>query len=569
MNRLFLTPPHTAPGVRPAWRLAQCALMMALLAGCAVGPDYVVPAQDTGVGYKASTMPGWSPAEPSDHVSRGAWWAIYGDSVLNDLMTQLAAGNQTVAQAEANYRAAVATLRNTRAGLFPTVGLTSGATRSGSGGGTSSTGDGTFSGTNGHTNQYSLQGNVSWEADIWGRVRRGVEADDAAALGTASTLASTLLSQQSTLAQTYFQLRITDELRILLDRTIASFERSLRTTQNRYDAGLAPRVDVAVAQTQLESARASLLDLVQQRALLENAIALLLGQPPSRFDLPQIAFMQHVPDIPVGLPSGLLERRPDVAAAERQAAAANARIGVAQAAWFPSLTLSASGGWRSSEFAEWITAPARFWTLGPQLAATLFDAGARRAQIDQARAQYDAQAAAYRQTVLTALREVEDYMATLSVQSQSQVVRLRALEAARLSLRLTRNQYDEGLISYLDVATVETSALNAERDALNVVQARLVASVQLIAALGGGWDTSRLADPLAPWPGTSVSGAAASDAPVNGSPAQAGAASGTSVQTTPPSGTQSFPAPTGTSDRAIYTNRGMADPAMPSPPGPR
>ena len=486
----------SAGGHRVAFLCVSVAMAL-LLGACTVGPDYVRPAQDLGDTYKAAAMPGWTAAQPGDHLPRGAWWNIYGDPILDGLMRQLDAGNQNVAQAEANYRAAVAILRNTRSALYPTVDLSSSGTRAGNGrSSNTSDGAGTFSGSSGPTNQYTLQGNVSWEADLWGRVRRSVQAEDAAALSTAATLAGTRLSQQSVLAQTYFQLRVTDELRVLFERTLNAFERSLRLTQNRYEAGLAPRVDVAVAQTQLESGRASLLDISQQRILLENALALLIGQPPSRFSLPQTAFMQNVPEIPVGLPSTLIERRPDVAAAERQAAAANERIGVAQAAWFPTLTLSASGGWRSSDFAQWITAPARFWTLGPQLAATIFDAGARRAQVDQARAQYDAQAAVYRQTVLTALREVEDYMATLSVQSRTQVVRLRALEAARLSLRLTRNQYDEGLISYLDVASLETSALAAERDALNVVQSRLVASVQLIAALGGGWDIGKLEDPL-------------------------------------------------------------------------
>lgn len=510
-----------------------------LLGACAVGPDYVRPAQDLGESYKAAAMPGWTPAQPGDHLPRGPWWNIYGDPILNNLMVRLDAGNQNVAQAEANYRAAIATLRNTRSALYPSIDLNVNASRAGNGRSSSSSGtNATFSGSGGPANQYTLQGNVTWEADLWGRVQRSVQADDAAALASAATLASTRLSQQSVLAQTYFQLRVTDELRVLFERTLTAFERSLRLTQNRYEAGLSPRVDVAVAQTQLENGRASLLDISQQRILLENALALLLGVPPSRFDLPQTAFMQNVPEIPVALPSMLLERRPDVAAAERQAAAANERIGVAQAAWFPTLTLTASGGWRSSDFAQWITAPARFWTLGPQLAATLFDAGARRAQVEQARAQYDAQAAAYRQTVLTALREVEDYMATLSVQLRTQEVRLRAVESARLSLRLTRNQYDEGLISYLDVASLETNALAAERDALNVVQSRLVASVQLIAALGGAWDVSALPDPLDP--------SRSAQARKSGSPVPP-----------PPSPQPASNAPSG------FTNRDMAKPDAP------
>ncbi len=505
-----------------------------LLAACSVGPDYARPAQDMGDTYKAAAMPGWTAARPGDHLPRGDWWGVYGDPILNDLMVRLAAGNQNVVQAEANYRAAIATLRNARAALYPSIDASANVSRAGNGRSSGSSGSGaTSSGSGGPSNQYTLQGNVTWEADLWGRVRRSVQAEDAAALASAATLAGTRLSQQSVLAQTYFQLRVTDELRVLFERTLTSFERSLRLTQNRYEAGLAPRADVAVAQTQLENGRASLLDISQQRILLENALALLIGVPPSRFELPQTAFMQNVPEIPVALPSQLLERRPDVAAAARQAAAANERIGVAQAAWFPTLTLTASGGWRSSDFAEWITAPARFWTLGPQLAASIFDAGARRAQVEQARAQYDAQAAAYRQTVLTALREVEDYMATLSVQSRTQEVRLRALESARLSLRLTRNQYDEGLISYLDVANLETNALSAEREALNVVQSRLVASVQLIAALGGGWDISALPDPLDP---------------------------SKSPQASPPPPPSSQPVPNGPSG---FTNRDMARPDAP------
>jgi len=491
--------PVCLPALRPL-RLASLLLSASVLSACAVGPDYVRPQQDVGEAFKAQTLPGWSVAQPADHLLRGPWWTLYGDPVLSDLMMQLEAGNQTVAQAEANYRAAIATLRNTRSGLFPTVGVNSGVTRSGSGRSSTTFSDGeafTRAGSSANT-QYSLQGTVSWEVDLWGRVRRAVQADEADALSSAGTLASTRLSQQSTLAQTYFQLRITDELDRLFERTVATFERSLRLTRNRYEAGLSPRVDVAVAQTQLDNARATLLDLTQQRALLENALALLIGQPPARFSLSPVAFEAQVPDIPVGLPSTLLERRPDVAAAERTVQAANARIGVAQAAWFPTLTLSAGGGWRSTDFAEWLSVPARFWTLGPQLAATLFDAGARRAQVEQARANYDSQAAAYRQTVLVALREVEDAMTTLSVQSDTQVLRLQALESARLSLRLTRNQFDEGLISYLDVATLENNALAAERDALNVVQSRLLASVQLIAALGGGWQTAQIDDTSLP-----------------------------------------------------------------------
>lgn len=279
-----------------------------------------------------------------------------------------------------------------------------------------------------------------------------------------------------------------DEQKRLLEATVKAYERSLQLTRNRYEVGVVGKADVAVAQTQLESTRAQLVDLAWQRGQYEHAIAVLVGSAPSQFDLPATAFSQQVPAIPVGLPSTLLERRPDVAAAERRAASANAQIGVAQAAWFPDLTLSASGGFRHGQFAEWLTAPARFWSLGPALALTIFDGGAREARVASARAGYDAQAAAYRQSVLTALREVEDYLVQLRVLEQEQDVQRLALESARESLRLTRNQYEAGLVDYLSVSVVETTALNNERSAISLMGNRLIASVQLIAALGGGWE---------------------------------------------------------------------------------
>ena len=467
-------------------RLRRVALAIALagaLTACAVGPDYSVPEQDLGEAFKAQSMPGWSPALPADHLPRDGWWGLFTDPVLDDLMARLNTGNQTVVQAEANYRAAMPTLRQARAAYFPTASASAGRSRQGNGQGT------------GNTNQ--LQGNLSWELDVWGRVRRSVEANDAFALASAALVASTRLSQQSTLAQSYFQLRIADEQQNLLRQTLETYERSLTLTRNRYDAGLVQRLEVTLAETQLENARASLLNAQQQRILLENGIAQLLGLPPSRFALPPVAFTQAVPDIPVGLPSELLQRRPDVAAAERQAASANASIGVQQAAWFPSLTLSASGGWNSASLGDLISVPARVWSLGASLAQAVFDGGARTAAIERARADYDAQAANYRQTVLVALREVEDQMTTLRVQTDNQAVRLRALASAREALRLTRNRYDEGLINYLDVVQTENQALSAEQQALAVVESRLVASVQLIAALGGGWDASQLPSSMA------------------------------------------------------------------------
>ncbi|KCB45224.1 efflux transporter, outer membrane factor lipoprotein, NodT family [Bordetella hinzii 4161] len=455
--------------------------LAALLAGCAVGPDYQRPDIDVGTAFKEGqqTVPGWRPAQPADTVARGQWWTIYGDPLLDGLMTRLNSANQTIAQAEANYRQARALVGVARAGFFPTVGVGAGVTRSGGG---------TSSGSASVGNQYSLTGNVSWELDLWGRLRRELESSRASEAASAADLASARLSAQAALAQNYLQLRVLDEQKRLLQATVQAYERSLTLTRNRYDAGVAGKADVAVAQTQLESTRAQLVDLEWQRGQYEHAIAVLVGTAPSQFSLPPVTFTQQLPEIPVGLPSALLQRRPDVAAAERRAAAANAQIGVAQSAWFPDLTLSASGGFRSGQFADWLTAPARFWSLGPALALTIFDGGAREAQIASARAAYDAQAAAYRQSVLTALREVEDYLVQLRVMAEEQQVQRRALESARESLRLTRNQYEAGLVDYLSVAVVEATALASERNAISLLGNRLIASVQLVTALGGGWE---------------------------------------------------------------------------------
>jgi NodT family efflux transporter outer membrane factor (OMF) lipoprotein len=469
----------------PARLLSMIALCGALGA-CAVGPDYVRPDVDVGAQYKEgqADTPGWKPAQPRDLADRGAWWKVYQDPVLDDLMVKLNAANLDIAQAEANYRQAQALVRGARSAFFPTVGAGAGVTRSGSGGGTGSGAIGT--GTVG--NAYSLSGTVSWEADIWGSVRRSVEASRAGAQASAADLAAARLSAQSTLAQDYFQLRVLDEQERLLRETVENNQRSLQLTENRYNAGVAAKADVAVARTQLENTRAQWVDLEWQRGQFEHAIAVLIGEPPSRFSLARASFAQRVPAIPVGLPSQLLERRPDVAGAERRTAQANAQIGVAESAWFPDLTLSADGGFRSGQFAQWLTAPARFWSIGPLLAQTLFDGGLRASQVESARAAYDAQAAAYRQIVLGALREVEDTMLQLRVYDREQQVQRRALQAARESLELTRNQYKQGLVDYLSVAVLENTALSSERTAISLMGNRLIASVQLIAALGGGWD---------------------------------------------------------------------------------
>jgi NodT family efflux transporter outer membrane factor (OMF) lipoprotein len=452
-------------------KLYLTSTLMLALAGCAVGPDYAVPGVNVGQQYE--NQQGWVRAQP-DAVLRTDWWVLFDDPLLNGLMDEVLVNNQTIARFEAQYRQAQALLRESEAQFFPSVNANAGFTRSGSG-------------SEGVSQQYRLAGTVSWEPDLWGRIRRSVEAESARLQASEAELAGTRLSVQSTLAQTYFRLRSFDAELRLYEQTVQAYRRSLQTTENRFSAGVAAQLDIESARVQLNNALTQQQALRRQRAQLENAIAVLLGKPPSQFALPSDPVSITVPDIPAGLPSGLLQRRPDIASAERQVAAANAQIGVAQSAWFPDLVLSAEGGFRSGQWAQWLSAPFSFWSLGPALAMTVFDGGAREAQIEQARAGYEAQVAAYRQTVLTALREVEDYLVDLNSLAREQESQQRALTAARESLRLTFNQYNAGLIDYLSVVQVETTSLAAERASLSLSADRLIAAVQLIAALGGGW----------------------------------------------------------------------------------
>lgn len=460
--------------------------LILLLSACAVGPDYHTPEMATPVQFKAAE--GWRQAAPSDAMARGAWWEIYGDAQLNALVQRLNTSNQTVAQYEAQFRQARALVRSSRAAFFPTLDLSTSKTRSSQGTGSSSSS--LSNSSSGIRDTYNAQLGVSWEADIWGRLRRGLEADTASAQASLADLAAMQLSLQSELVQNYLQLRVIDEQKRLLDATVEAYQRSLTMTQNQYRAGISGRDAVAQAQTQLKSTQADLIDLAWQRAQFENAIAVLMGTAPADFNLAASTSVPALPQIPVGVPSQLLERRPDIAAAERSIMAANANIGVAKAAYYPDLTLSLSGGYSSSTLANWISLPNRFWSVGPQLALTLFDGGQRSAEVERSEAVYDQTVAQYRQTVLDGFQEVENYMVQLQVYEQEAGVRQEALEAARESLRLTSNQYKAGLIGYLDVVNVQATALSNERSVLNVLQSRLVASVQLIAALGGGWDTA-------------------------------------------------------------------------------
>ena len=478
------------------WLVSVLAAGLALttITGCTVGPDYERPDIELGAAFEQiQDNPGWLLAQPGLAGFDQSWWTVFGDETLNGLMATLNAQNLNIEQAQAQYEQALTTVRSARASLYPTLGLNAEATRAD----TPIVLPGTpaIAGTTAPYTEFASSLGLSWEIDLWGGIRRNVEAAQATVQASAAQLAGTRLSAQSALASTYFQVRVQDVQMTLLDRTITSYERSLQMTRNLLAAGLTDRGDVAVAQTQLETARVQRLDLEWRRQQLENAIAVLLGQTPSSFELAtQVDLTVRPPAIPAGVPSALLQRRPDIAQAERQTAAANARIGVATAAWFPDLTISASGGYRTRQFAQWFSAPAQFWALGPALAMSLFDGGRRQAQIDQAQAEFRAQAASYRLTALTALQEVEDTLVQLRVLEQVQQAQAAAVAAARESLRIRQNQYDKGLVDYLSVAVLETTLLNNERNAIVVMGDRLVASVKLVAALGGGWSIDELAD---------------------------------------------------------------------------
>lgn len=483
-------PAHPSP-FRLAGFTRPAAIALALLvAGCAVGPDYGRPDSAPSPAFKQAA--GWKSAAPADTELRGDWWTLYGDAELDALVARLNANNQSLASAEASYRQARALVRGARAGFFPTLGLNTGVTRAGQGGGdnTISTSDGvSVSGANASTvsKSYEASLGVSWELDLWGKLRRQLESDRAGLEASAGDLAAVRLSQQSELVQNYLQLRVMDQQKRLLEETVAAYRQAFRIAENQYRAGIVPKSDVTQALTQLKGTEAEAVDLEYQRAQLEHAIAVLVGVAPSEFELAVRDQVPTLPAVPVSLPSTLLERRPDVAAAERRVIAANAQIGVAKAAYYPELSLSATGGYRSGSLDNWISSPNRFWSIGPSFAMTLFDGGLIRSRVEQAEASYDQTVADYRQTVLTSFREVEDYLVQLAVLEREAVVQQEALDAARESLRLMLNQYKAGTVEFTDVVSVQTTALSNERTRLSLQGSRLTASVQLIAALGGGW----------------------------------------------------------------------------------
>jgi len=461
-----------------------------LLGGCMVGPDYTKPSVPMTSIYKEAD--GWKVAQPGDHLPRGQWWVILGDPELHALEEQVAAANQNLKIAEARLREARALVRFNRAALFPTISA---------GVGISSIRDSanrpflTPNVNTGSSGDLLFSLDMSYEIDLWGRVRRTVAAARNEAQATAADLETARLSLQAELAMDYFELRAADAQKQLLDATVKAFEAALRLTTNRFQGGAAPKSDVAQAQTQLDTTLAQATDVTVQRAQLEHAIATLIGKPPAAFSLSPRPLDTPPPDIPVGLPSQLLERRPDIAAAERRVAEANEQIGIAKAAYYPTLMLNASVGFEGSSFGNALNASSLLWAVGASITQTIFDGGRRRATSDAARAAYDATVAGYRQTTLTAFQQVEDNLAALRILEQEAQQQRRAVESAQLSLQLFTNRYRGGVDNYLQVITAQTVTLSNQRNEIDILRRRMDASVLLVKALGGGWDVAELPKP--------------------------------------------------------------------------
>ena len=459
------------------------------LAGCMVGPNYKAPAVPTPPSYSDNGHYGdWSSAKPADAADRGAWWTIYQNPELNDLEQRCATANQDIAAALHAYEQAHDLVRENRASLYPTVALGAAATRN-----DLSANKASVSATT--TRNYwdfLIPLNISWEPDLWGGVRRQIESSSTNAQASAAQLANTRLSLQGTLAVTYFQLRGLDLQAQLLRSSIGAYTQTLQLTQTLLKGGLSSQSDVAQAQAQLEAARAQLIDLGVQRAQYEHAIAVLVGEPATGFRIPEQPLTGDPPNAPVGVPSELLERRPDIAAAERQVAAANALIGVAQSAYYPNITLGAAGGVESDQIGRLFNSSSALWNAGPSASEVLFDAGRRKAQVDYAVAQREQATAVYREQVLSAFRDVEDQLAALRVLEQEAVAQQQAVDAAKQSTSLSLLRYKRGLAAYLEVLTNQTIELTDERAAAALVARRIVASAQLQMALGGGWSTAQL-----------------------------------------------------------------------------
>jgi NodT family efflux transporter outer membrane factor (OMF) lipoprotein len=486
---------------RVAGRTTRCwgrrALAAALLSGvaaCSVGPDYVRPAAPVPAAYKeawkpAAALTGWRQAKPADGFDRGAWWSIYKDPLLDRLERQIDISNQNLKAAEAAFREAEASVAAARAQFFPTATINGSATRS-RGSGSGSGGAQSFGG--GIGNQFSTRVSASWVPDLWGAVRRQVEANVASAQASAATLANVRLAAQAQLAIAYLELRTADELARLLTASVAAYTQALQITKNQYAMGTADQSAVSQAEAQLEGTRSQLIAVGVTRAQLEHSIAALIGKPPAELTIAPTTATIEVPLVPPELPAALIERRPDIAAAERNMQAANAQIGVDVAAFYPDVTLSADYGVSAEMLRRLFTASSRVWSLGSTAAETIFDGGARNAQVERDKAAYEQAVATYRQTVLTAFQQVEDELASQRLLAQQAVAADAALKAAREAERVINNQYLAGTQAYTAVIVAQNTALADAESALNIRQNRLVASASLIEALGGGWDSTQV-----------------------------------------------------------------------------
>jgi NodT family efflux transporter outer membrane factor (OMF) lipoprotein len=485
----------------PNFRAAALLTVLLVSAGCSVGPHYKRPSAATPpafkeqppVNFKEAEAAGWKQSQPGDAYSKGRWWELYNDAALNALEEQVGVSNQNVLEAEAQYRQAKAAVSVARAALLPVVTADPAANVGGPG----------------NQKSFSLPFNIAWEPDLWGNIRRGVTASAATAQSLAANVGNARLLYQAELAEDYFGLHGNDTEAELLTRTEASYKEYLTLTQNRFSAGIASDLDVAQAETQLYFVQSQLMDLGVERAALEHAIAILTGKAPADIAIPPATLTTSPPPVPLGVPSELLERRPDIAGAERQVAAANEQIGIAMAAFYPNLSLTGSAGVESSSLAKWFTWPSRFWSVGPQLAQTLFDAGRRRGVVAEQRAAYDATVAGYRETVLTAMQQVEDNLAALRILAEEADKVQQTVQAARRALDISSAQYRSGTAGYLTVITSQATLLSADVTAVTLLTRRLTASVLLIEALGGGWNASQLPakqDVMAPPPPPEVSG---------------------------------------------------------------
>jgi NodT family efflux transporter outer membrane factor (OMF) lipoprotein len=474
-------------------RAAVTSLLAAtLLASCTVGPKYTKPAVPTAPAYSEQPPSsfqeanGWKAAQPSDATARGKWWELFGDPQLNALEEQIDPANQTLKVAEANFRQARAAIKLNRSSLYPTITAdpqitatrTSANRRTGFGGVTA--GD------------FILPLDLSYEVDLWGRIRRTIASAREQFQASAADLENVRLSLHAELGTDYFESRSLDAQKRLLDDTVVAYQKAFQLTRNRFEGGVAAKAEVAQAQTQLNATEAQDMDIAVARANYQHAIAVLTGKVPEGFKLPIMPLKQNPPAIPIGVPSQLLERRPDIAAAERRMSAANEQIGIARSAFFPQLLISASGGLEGSSLINWFTWPSRFWAVGPQMLETVFDAGRRRAQVEIAQSAYEADIATYRQTTLTAFQEVENNLSTLRILEQELAKQREATASAENSLELSLNRYKGGLVTYLEVITAQTIALTNERTEVDLLRRRMDASVLLVKALGGGWDVSKL-----------------------------------------------------------------------------